>query len=791
VSSRASLPGSPHGLPAGAPQIARSRSGRIPDPVALAPLLLLAALAAAVQGNGPVPLRLVLTLVVATTVPGAAIVGSLRLPPSPAQVLLTVGTSIATTTLVAGALVLAGDLTPLNTLLWLTIITAPFVVATLLSSRQHPRTRRDLRHLVAVSPRPAALTGTAALLWIVAVVQVDPTDAGKLGMLTALPVTWWLGVAVLSTAFVVHLRREVHPLLAGAQVALLVGFLFATLTLSEAYARIPTSYTHVGLVDYLVRDHRVVAHFDARFSWPGSISFGAALTQLSGVGSSAAFVKWAIPAMVGLWCLAVFAVARCFTTDRRVPWITLWLFLLLDWVGQDYWSPQAVNFFLTLVVIAAAATWLPRRILRARNRWLPFEQPDDAITTSAQAVGVVFCITVIVAAVAASHQLSPFITIGALAVLWLFDRRDLRLLPVLALVLTVAWISWGAYDYWIGHFDRLTKDVGQVSGVVTAGTANRLDGGSAARLVVLGTRLLLSIGAWAGAIAALVALRRRLPAAAAVGALVVMPFGTVALQSYGGELGLRIFLFGLPFVALLLAEGVRALAPRWQRRPALAVVALVALVVPFVIARYGNEQFEQTYREDMAAVHALYEVATPGDVVLSANTANAFRRGPYKSYRFYRQPLLVDPAVDLEAALAAAKRPRGFVLLTRAGANQAALTRGVDADWDRSLGVKLEAFGAVERFRDGRAAVYEYTLTAEALQRHRQPAAPKRPVKTATSLVGWPALWFVVAVAAYLFVFVLLHAAGVRWRRGWPEVLAVVACAGAVLIVAARFLLLT
>jgi hypothetical protein len=753
--------------------------------------VLLAALAAAVDGNGPVPLRLVLTLLVATVVPGAAIVGALRLPPSPAQVLLTVGTSIAATTLVAGALVLAGDLTARNALLWLTLITAPFVVATLLSSRNHPQMRRDLRHLALVPPRPAVLTAAAAVLWIIAVAQVDPTDAGTLGMLTALPATWWLGIVVLSAAFVVHLRREVHPLLAGAQIVLLIAFLFATLTLSEAYARIPTSYTHVGLVDYLVRDHRVVAHFDARFSWPGSISLGAALTQLSGVESSAAFVKWAIPVMVALWSLAVHTVARCFSTDRRVPWITVWLFLLLNWVGQDYWSPQAVNFFLTLVVVAAAATWLPRRILRARSRWLPFEQPADAVTTSVQAVGVVFCITVIVAAVAASHQLSPFITIGALAVLWLFDRRDVRLLPVLALVLTIAWISWGAYDYWIGHLDRLTKDVGQVSGVVTAGTANRLDGGAAARLIVLGTRLLLSSGAWLAAIATLVVLRRRLPAAATVGALVVMPFGTIALQSYGGELGLRIFLFGLPFVALLLAEGVRALAPRWQRRPALAVVALAALVVPFVIARYGNEQFEQTFREDMAAVDALYEMATPGDVVLSANTANAFRRGPYRSYRFYRQPLLVDPEVDLEAALAAAKRPHGYVLLTRAGANQAALTRDVDADWDRSLGAELEAFGAVERFRDGRAAVYEYTLTDEALQRHHRPAPPSRPTKTATSLVGWPALWFVVAVAAYLFVCVLLHAAGVRWRRGWPEVVAVVACAAALVIVVARFVLLT
>jgi hypothetical protein len=113
----------------------------------------------------------------------------------------------------------------------------------------------------------------------------------------------------------------------------------------------------------------------------------------------------------------------------------------------------------------------------------------------------------------------------------------------------------------------------------------------------------------------------------------------------------------------------------------------------------------------MAAVEALYAMAPRGSVVLSANTANAFRRGPYRDYRFYRQPLLVDPdRLDVRQALAAARQPRGYVLLTRAGANQAVLVQGARTDWDRALAAKLRDFGAVERFRSGRAAVYEYEL---------------------------------------------------------------------------------
>jgi hypothetical protein len=678
---------------------------------ALWPLVGLATLVAAVEGGWPVPLRLGLTIAVVSVAPGAAVVGLLGLRPSPARVVLTLGTSLAIAVLVAEALLLAGHLRATAVVWGLVIVTAPFVVAGLVSSRPRPSWLPALRAIGPVPSRPAALTVLAALLWVVALTQVNPSRAGQVGIISVLPVTWWLGVVVLTVAFVHHVRDEVHPVLAATQVAVLVAFLFVTLTVREPYARIPTSYTHVGLVDYLVRDHRIVDHFDARFSWPGSLAIGAALTQLAGLASSVSFVRWAIPAMVALWAVAVYAVVTCFSSSRRAAWTAVWLFILLNWVGQDYWSPQALNFFLTLAVVVAAATWLPRRVFRARNRWLPFEQPRDAVADPLQAVGVVCCITVIVAAIASSHQLSPFVVLGSLVVLWLADRRDVRLLPVLALLLTFAWISWGAYDYWIGHFDRLTRDVGQVSGVVAAGTSSRLSGSSAARQLVLATRLGLSCGAWLAAMGAWWFLRKRNPAAATIGALAVMPFGAVALQSYGGELGLRIFLFGLPFIALLLAEGAALVRERWRPPPVVAIVALVALVVPFVIARYGNEQFEQTYREDMAAVEALYAMAPRGSVVLSANTANAFRRGPYRDYRFYRQPLLVDPdRLDVRQALAAARQPRGYVLLTRAGANQAVLVQGARTDWDRALAAKLRDFGAVERFRSGRAAVYEYEL---------------------------------------------------------------------------------
>jgi uncharacterized membrane protein len=58
-------------------------------------------------------------------------------------------------------------------------------------------------------------------------------------------------------------------------------------------------------------------------------------------------------------------------------------------------------------------------------------------------------------------------------------------------------------------------------------------------------------------------------------------------------------------------------------------------------------------------------------------------------------------------------------------------------------------------------------------------------------LVGWPALTLAIVVAVYVFACELLHAAGVRWRSGWPEVAAVVACGVVLAVVFARFFVLT
>lgn len=768
-----------------------------------------------VAADGPTPLRLALAVAVCTFGVGAPIVGLLDLPPSAARAALVCGTSLAVSVVVAQVLVLAGRLTAtVGATVLLVVVgatTGSLVVrAPRLTAPAPPAAVDD----GSKSAGPAVawwLTGLAAALWAVAAVVFEPRAAGELGVVSALPAAWWLGAMVLVVAIGLHARRGIAGGLAVVQTAALVGYLYATTAVSQPFSRIPTTYTHVGLVDYIVRDHGITSFFDGRYSWPGSLAVGALLTQLAGAVTAAEIVRWAIPAFVCLWALGVHAVAAAYSDSPRVRWLATWTFLALNWVSQDYWSSQALNFLLFVVTVAAVATWFPRRERGPRTpALLPAAPAPDApdapetdprgpeprvTTTPGQRVGLFLLLGLIAAAVASSHQLSPFMVTGALVVLWLLDRRDIQLLPIVAATVTLVWLSWGAQAYWVSHLSRLTADVGDVGSVVSSGTAGRVaDRAAAGRRVVLAVRVALSGLAWVAAALAVLRLRHR-PGVVAVGALVVMPFGAITMQQYGGELFLRIFLFSLPFIALGLALVVDSALRRQWRRPtaagALAVAGCAVVLVGFVVARHGNERFEQIYREDVAATRFFYDVAPAGTHAVGTNTSNPFRMGPYNDYEPRRVAQLSQPdAFDVEDSLRLTGFDHGFVMIYESAIHEAELRFGSPPGWHLELRQGLERMGADLRFEDRRAAVYEYTLEDV----EPVPAADKAPRTRARESVrralGHPAL--ALALAGLLFVTVLgaFRLGGWREARSWragAEVSAGLVVAFVAVLLVARF----
>jgi hypothetical protein len=152
-------------------------------------------------------------------------------------------------------------------------------------------------------------------------------------------------------------------------------------------------------------------------------------------------------------------------------------------------------------------------------------------------------------------------------------------------------------------------------------------------------------------------------------ALVAAPILLVPLQSYGGEAGIRAYLFALPWLAVLASDALvgvvdRATGPSRRAVRTVAVGAAVAAVCGLTLVAYFGHELENyvgpedvhasTWFEDTAPDGAVLAFVAPGfpnrisgryaDLAVSQSAFS-----PALSDDPYTRPLLLDQATRVEA----------------------------------------------------------------------------------------------------------------------------------------------
>ena len=182
----------------------------------------------------------------------------------------------------------------------------------------------------------------------------------------------------------------------------------------------------------------------------------------------------------------------------------------------------------------------------------------------------------------ASHQLTPFFMLGACGGLVLARRCTITGLPVLLGVILVGWVSFAAVTFWSGHLSDMFGGIGHLGANLSTSVAGRLAGSTpehVAGACTCGRDSPRRSSSWPRS----GFLRRRHRAIDDRAALVLLcvPFLAFGLQSYGGEIALRIYLFALPaaciLAALLFFPATGQAARVWR-----ALVAAAACAVVFV-----------------------------------------------------------------------------------------------------------------------------------------------------------------------------------------------------------------
>ncbi|OXY96114.1 lipopolysaccharide biosynthesis protein [Streptomyces diastatochromogenes] len=548
------------------------------------------------------------------------------------------------------------------------------------------------------------LIAALLLYWVPALRlgEADLDGMGGLGLVSVLPLPTLVGAALLVTVFasLLWLRREHRALLLVTLLATVVS-LHALPAVLETEPRFPTAWQHLGFIDYIDRTGSAVPDLDARWSWPGFFAVAAFAARACGVDDFTEIIRWWPTAIQLAYLAPLFLLTRSLRASWRAKWTGVWLFVLSGWVGQDYFSPQGFTFLLYLVFVAILLVWFRApHVIWAKFR--PGEAEVEPTDRRQRAVLLLVLIGLYAASVPA-HQLTPFVMLGVLAVLVLLRRSELRGLPVLFAVLVAVWVGFMAEPYWSGHFNDLFGGVGGVGSNVSTSVSGRIQGGSSTHKLVLYVRVLL-----AGSVLALACWgwwRRRFHRYRERSLLVLtfVPFLGFGMQSYGGEMALRVFMFAVPGAALL---GALALFPRTgvtarerekervSLAPLAALLAGLLLMGGFLVARWGNESFERTRPGEVAAMDWVYAHDRPTVRLLwlSQDPVNdvtpALPWGSRDMERVNYVPTLapVDPVLvsGLVKSLKDAG-PNSYLMINESQVTYLELDAGYSATWESRL----------------------------------------------------------------------------------------------------------
>lgn len=541
----------------------------------------------------------------------------------------------------------------------------------------------------------AVLAGVT-VLWLFSLQGVNPDEMGEFGLLSVLPLTYYAALVVLTinVSVLVH-RQNVPEVVFLLHIVLLIFIIHGTPQILYGTLRYSWAWKHLGIIDYIQRNNAFNLFIDqlpAYHNWPGFFALNAFLVDVAGLDSALSYAGWA-PVFFNLIDLgALLIILRSTLRDRRAIWLAIWLFFATNWVGQDYFSPQATNYFLHLVILGVLLTWfkLASAPTRAQvRRWLRLDwltslvfklfhyarQADMPSTTSTgiQRLGLLAIIIIVFTSISSSHQLTPLMTVMSVMALVVVQRTTIRGLPFIFAVVIALWLVFIAVPFvtpaaesTLESFGRPTENTRLID-LGRASTDQRMVAvaGRSLTIVMLGFAVL---GIFRQMIHGYLNL--------AFLVLIAAPVSTLGMNTYGGEIIFRVYLFALPFVAFFVAT---LFYPTFTKGRSwitalLVTVLSMALLTGLLMAYYGKDRQFYFTKNEVAASQYLHRIAAPGSLIIEGSRNYPSQYVNYEKYTYVaidREPpysktsIMADPVKSFNRWMNNRAYPSSYLIITR------------------------------------------------------------------------------------------------------------------------------
>ena len=484
------------------------------------------------------------------------------------------------------------------------------------------------------------------VMWAVGVARTDTKVLGPYGLLSVLPLVFYAAIALLIVSVATELtRQQLSRWRMSAHATALVVMLYGTAPIVYSQGRYSWLYKTVGVVQYMGLHGRINQQIDIYQNWPGFFAFAAWFDRVAGVTSPLAYAKWA-QLVVELAVLPLlYLIYEALSLPARQRWAALLLYSAANWVGQDYFSPQALGTILSLGCMAIVMRWM-----YAGNSWGRYvpggQHAEDKFRTytekqPAERVGhltlVFIALILVYSALTYTHEISPYIVViqlGALAIVSLFRPRWLPI--ALGAVAIIYFIP--RFSYVNSHFGVLATIGSFFRNATPPSLADSSSSISSSQLMVQRCAGGLSVLIWVLSLVGAWLRRRSRRTVAALVILAYSPLIVLLAGAYGDEGILRVYLFSLPWSVALAAavltptpglpvksrrgreDGASQRIRRFRAEALRAPVVLAVVVTLFLVAFFGGDRWNTMSDAEVAAVTSFMQTA-PGGPVLAATNA--------------------------------------------------------------------------------------------------------------------------------------------------------------------------
>lgn len=526
--------------------------------------------------------------------------------------------------------------------------------------------RKAVKRTTSVDMLCIVLPLCSLVLWSLSLKFVNLGQMTDLGLVSVLPPLFIIALVVLIISFCLALQQpQMRQPILLLHLVLLVFMLYGITTLVESAPRFSDVYKHAGYVEYIMR----TVTFDPKIyiysGWPVFFALSAFVTQIAGYHSALSFVGWA-PVFFNLIYLGpLYIIFTSATTDKRLMWLGLWFFVLTKWVEQDQFAPQALNFFLYLVIIAILVKWfkvpsgVQLHIRRQRRQlldrfplpaqrlfeWLTAPDMLRTPTQPGQRIGLLVILIIIFALVVSSHPLTPFFIVASVSALVIFRRCTPFWLPILMSIMIAAWIIFMAQPFLAGYSNLVTGSIGHVD--IASNLTDRLAQGDPEHKFIAAMRAIMSVFICGLALVGGIRRWRKGYRDLTYVLLAIVPLLLFVAQSYTGEMFIRVYLFSLPLMAFFAASlfYVRptSATSRWMTAAVLGIS--IVLLGGFLFTRYGTERLEYKTNDEINGVRYLYSIAPPNALFLEVWDGIAWQFQDEEKYSSYSVIAVLPDAV--------------------------------------------------------------------------------------------------------------------------------------------------